>query len=286
MNPATKSSTAPSAHCLSILPAALLSLAALHFLVGCEEPAGSGSMLQPSQNISVARSSSSVAAPNYDQLMARLNLTEDQKPRFTAILEDARRARIAVRQDTSLSTDARLEKYQVIAQERINKLKYVLTSEQLAQYQALTRPRSTASGAQASRGTASQSQQPFGAAAASQPRFDQMSFDQLLASKDPTSANAQARNHALLSFKTLRLPALLRDTQTPQLTALTVQIEQTVLDLNRESELAKDHAQQAVQTGSGNVDQFRELSLLYKDRIEILKPILIAIKEETANRNK
>jgi hypothetical protein len=114
----------------------------------------------------------------------------------------------------------------------------------------------------------------------------EMPLEQLLASKDSAAAVAEARNLALLSFKALKLPILLRDKKTAELTALTVQMEQTILDLNRESELEKDRAQRAAGTGSKDVDPLRELSLLYKDRIEVLKPILAAIKEEIANRAK
>ena len=41
-----------------------------------------------------------------------------------------------------------------------------------------------------------------------------------------------------------------------------------------------------MEKGSDDVDQLRELSLLYKERIDILKPILVAIKEEIVNRGK
>ena len=73
--------------------------------------------------------------------------------------------------------------------------------------------------------------------AESESDFERVPFERLLTSKDASVAVAQGRNHALLSAKTLTLPNLLRDEKTVELTALTVQIEQTILDLNRETEL-------------------------------------------------
>jgi hypothetical protein len=59
--------------------------------------------------------------------------------------------------------------------------------------------------------------------------------------------------------------------------------------MNHESELCKDRAQQAVEQGSAkesNVAGLRELFLVFKERLEILQPILTVIKEEIAKRNK
>jgi hypothetical protein len=79
-----------------------------------------------------------------------------------------------------------------------------------------------------------------------------------------------------------------------------VKIEQTILDLNHECEVAKDRAQQAAanpeasssrgrgQSGARglSVDELRDLSISYRERIELLKPIAAALKEEIANRNR
>jgi len=111
---------------------------------------------------------------------------------------------------------------------------------------------------------------------------------ELLAGSDKSATFARARNRAIITAKNLQLPGMLRESKTTELSALVVKIEQTILDLNHESELAKDHAQQATATGAepGRIDELRGLAISYRERIELLKPILAALKEEIANRNR
>jgi hypothetical protein len=129
------------------------------------------------------------------------------------------------------------------------------------------------------------------------------SLSDLLTGADGSVALARARNRALIAAKNQQLPAILRDRKTDELSALVVKIEQTILDLNHESEVAKDRAQQATanpEDSSGRdrgqpaaaadrdltVDELRDLSISYRERIELLKPIAAALKEEIANRNR
>jgi len=124
---------------------------------------------------------------------------------------------------------------------------------------------------------------------ASEAAFEGVPFENLLACQDTSLSAARARNHALLNAKNQSLPTLLRDKKNADLAALTTRTEQVILDLNHESEICKDRAQQGIEQNSarGNdVAELREFALAYKERIEILKPILAAIKEEIANRNK
>jgi len=126
---------------------------------------------------------------------------------------------------------------------------------------------------------------------------------ELLVTAENSVALARARNRALVAAKTQQLPDILRNWKTDELTALTVKIEQTILDLNHECEVAKDQAQQSVASGetssrpdrggrgdtpmtTGNTDELRDLSISYRERIELLKPILTALKEEIANRSR
>lgn len=109
----------------------------------------------------------------------------------------------------------------------------------------------------------------------------------LLVASDQAVSTARARNRAIIAAKTTQLPDLLRNTKTDELTALVVKIEQTMLDLNHNSEVAKDRAQQAAASGeSRQIEGLRELAICYRERIELLKPISAAIKEEIANRNR
>ena len=110
---------------------------------------------------------------------------------------------------------------------------------------------------------------------------------------------------AIIAAKTRQLPDILRTWRTDELTALIVKIEQTILDLNHECEVAKDQAQQSVAsngnprdtagigrarglanatTRTQDLDELRGLAISYRERIELLKPILDALKEEIANR--
>ncbi len=115
------------------------------------------------------------------------------------------------------------------------------------------------------------------------------SLSDLLASSDKNVTLARVRNRAIIAAKTSQLPAVLRDWKSDQLSGLAVKIEQTILDLDHEGEVAKDRAQQAV-AGSAvsatGLEQLRGLAICYRERIELLKPILGALREEIANRGR
>lgn len=132
------------------------------------------------------------------------------------------------------------------------------------------------------------------------------SLADLFVSSDSTESIARQRNRAIIAAKNQQLPALLRDKKTDELSALVVRIEQTILDLDHECEVAKDRAQQSiadsgasesVQRGGGRggavpaartagLDELRGLAICCRERIELLKPILAALKEEIANRDR
>ena len=118
--------------------------------------------------------------------------------------------------------------------------------------------------------------------------FTKASLSDLLASSDKTEFLARERNRAIIAAKNQQLPAILREKKTDELSALVVKIEQTILDLNHESEVAKDRAQQATATNSDarQIEELRGLAISYRERIELLKPILTTFKEEIANRNR
>lgn len=109
----------------------------------------------------------------------------------------------------------------------------------------------------------------------------------LLVARDPTVDLARARNHALIAAKTKQLPDILRNTGTDGLTNLIVKVEQTVLDLDHEGALLNDRAQRLAANGNPQqMEALRGLAICYRERIELLKPIAAAIKEELANRNR
>ena len=61
-------------------------------------------------------------------------------------------------------------------------------------------------------------------------------------------------------------------------------VEKAVLALNREAERTMTNAQTLVEQNTGDPAPLRELAVYYRERIEILKPILAALKREIANR--
>ena len=126
----------------------------------------------------------------------------------------------------------------------------------------------------------------------------------LLVSTDNWGWVARERNRAIVAAKALQLPAIIKDSKGDELSALEIKVEQTILDLNHECEVLKDLAQQAASSatpyaasgrpggGSGanarsmSVEELRDLSISFRERIELLKPIAAALKEEMSNRNR
>jgi len=91
-------------------------------------------------------------------------------------------------------------------------------------------------------------------------------------------------NGVLLDAKNRSLEKVLREESRDGLLVMITRIEQSILDLSEKSEQAKDRAQRIMEKGEGDPDPERELSLLYRQRIEVLKPILAALKQEAALR--
>ncbi len=89
-------------------------------------------------------------------------------------------------------------------------------------------------------------------------------------------------NGVLLQAKNRSLAKVLAEKTGDELLNLTTQVEKTILDLSEEAERAKDRAQSMVQKGEGDPAPDRELSILCRQRIEVLKPILAALKQGVA----
>ncbi len=126
------------------------------------------------------------------------------------------------------------------------------------------------------------------AALAAAAAFPTASLADLLSGRDELTVGARERNRALIAAKTRQLPAILRDGKSDELVALVVRIEQAILDLDHDGELARDRAQQLAATNGdpAQVEEIRGLGISFRERIELLKPILAALKEELANRNR
>ena len=77
--------------------------------------------------------------PTIEQQMDRLNtaltLTDEQKPKVKAVLEEQQKAMQKIREDSSLEQDARRTKMQDLRKEMNTKMKGILTEEQYKKYQ-------------------------------------------------------------------------------------------------------------------------------------------------------
>lgn len=110
--------------------------------------------------------------------------------------------------------------------------------------------------------------------------------------KDRLLADSKWRNRALIAIKNRALPTFLRSATTAELTAFVTRLEQQSLDVAHEEELVKDRAARLVEknesadeNGQG-VDELREIAIIYRARIEILKAILGLAREEITNRGR
>jgi protein CpxP len=66
-----------------------------------------------------------------------LNLTEDQKPKFQAIMKGAQEKRKALREDTALSQEDKKAKSKAIQADVTKQMKELLTAEQFAKWEKM-----------------------------------------------------------------------------------------------------------------------------------------------------
>ncbi|BCA78540.1 hypothetical protein [Desulfuromonas sp. AOP6] len=104
-----------------------------------------------------------------------------------------------------------------------------------------------------------------------------------LAGKD-TAELLRWSNNMLLEAKNRSLPKTLREGSRDDLLGLVTRIERAALDLNEQAERAKDRAQAMVEKGEGDPAPDRELAILCRQRLDVLRPILGALQQEIAMR--
>jgi hypothetical protein len=96
--------------------------------------------------------------------------------------------------------------------------------------------------------------------------------------------NLRWSNGLLLEAKNRSLMKMLKEKTGDELLTLVTRIEKAVLDLSALAERAKDNAQAIVEKGQGDPAPDRELSILCRQRIEILKPVLAAVKQAAGTK--
>jgi hypothetical protein len=98
-----------------------------------------------------------------------------------------------------------------------------------------------------------------------------------------SAAPVRWSNGILLQIKNTSLAAELAGKSLPELQQLLTQLEGALLELNERVGRANDRAQQAMEKGE-TPDALRELAVVYRQRGEILKAILVQVRQETAAR--
>jgi Spy/CpxP family protein refolding chaperone len=73
----------------------------------------------------------------FERIAEQLNLTDDQKPKVKAIIEDQRKKMGDLRQDTSLSREDKMAKRKAIQDDTVAQMKAVLTADQFQKWQVM-----------------------------------------------------------------------------------------------------------------------------------------------------
>jgi len=71
----------------------------------------------------------------FERMSEQLHLTAEQKPKVQSIMETQRQKMLDLRNDTSLSPDARQAKRKIVVEETAQQMKAVLTPEQFEMWQ-------------------------------------------------------------------------------------------------------------------------------------------------------
>ncbi|HUT34868.1 MAG TPA: hypothetical protein VNE39_15370 [Planctomycetota bacterium] len=93
-------------------------------------------------------------------------------------------------------------------------------------------------------------------------------------------------NDLVVAWKNRDLATLLREGRTADLGEHVAQIEQLALRANESADRENNKAEELKAAGKPGSELHREAALAYRARIEVLKPILAAIKAEVANRQR
>ena len=76
-----------------------------------------------------------------ERMTDQLTLTDEQKPKVKAVLEETSKKIQPIRADSSLDRDARMEKMKPIMEEQNKKMKEILTADQFTKYQEMQQRR-------------------------------------------------------------------------------------------------------------------------------------------------
>ena len=85
--------------------------------------------------------------PNFDQIAKQLDLTDDQKPKVKAVLDEQQQKMNDLRKDTATAPEDKRAKAKEIRDSATAKLKEILTPEQFAKWQKMGPARQRPAGA-------------------------------------------------------------------------------------------------------------------------------------------
>lgn len=107
----------------------------------------------------------------------------------------------------------------------------------------------------------------------------------LLVMNETSPSRARWRTRKLIAFKNAGLAPILAEAKTAELRDLVTTLEGYMVDLTHEIEVSNDAA--ALNVAAGSEAQLpRELALAYRERLEVVRPILVAVKEELEGRGR
>jgi hypothetical protein len=118
------------------------------------------------------------------------------------------------------------------------------------------------------------------------PLEDFLAFTSPSLATEHTVRVAEWRTAILVQIKNATLPSVLRETAEKDLVSLTTRIETLCLDLASAAGEAKDRGQRMLEANRGDPSTERALARALLARIEVLKPMLAAIKQERINRQR
>ena len=112
-------------------------------------------------------------------------------------------------------------------------------------------------------------------------------LEPLLVTEETYAPRARWRTRKLIGWKNESLATRVAEAKTSELRALVSRLEACMLDLSHEAEVEKDAAQTFTAAGAdADAQGKREMSLAYRERVEALRPILTAVKEELEGRSR
>lgn len=114
-----------------------------------------------------------------------------------------------------------------------------------------------------------------------------LELEPLLVAKETHAPRARWRTRRVIGWKNESMAAIVAEAKASDLRAQISRLETNLVDLSHEAEVEKDAAQGHTAKGAeAEARDARELSLAYRERVEVLRAILAAYKDELEGRGR